>query len=244
MKSLIYKYFKFIGEAAGKERNRSVLNLLPTGRDLVYLDLGCGDGELTLQRAEKINTDKIYGNEIIPSEAEKAEKRKIKIKKEDLNKKLSYDSNTFDVITATQVIEHLNNLDEFISEIYRILKPGGTFVVSTENLASWHNIFALALGLQPSTGPWLSEKFSVGFHPLHKEHSKQYVNNPAHHHLEQNPHTRVMTYRAMKNLFYQYKFKLMDERTMGYYPLPPILSDLFATTDKWHALDMVLKMTK
>ncbi len=244
MTNVVFSYLKYIGEEAGNNRNKSVLDLLPYGKDLKYLDLGCGDGELTMQRAEKMGTHIIFGNEILFGEAKKAEERKISVKKENLNKRLSYKDNEFDVITATQVIEHLDNIDVFISELRRILKPNGILVVSTENLASWHNILALVLGMQPSTGPWISEKFSVGFHPLRKEHIKVYEDNPTHHHLEQNPHTRVMTYRTMKKLFENYKFKVVDERTMGYYPFPPILSDIFARIDKWHAVGFILKLTK
>lgn len=241
---IISNYLKHIGFLAGNNRNKSVLDLLPHGKNIKYLDLGCGDGYLTIQRAKKIGTDFIFGNEIIQSEAKKAEQKNIKVNKEDLNAILSYRNNEFDVVTATQVIEHLNNVDVFISEIYRILKPNGVIIVSTENLASWHNIFALILGLQPSTGPWISEKFSIGFHPLHREHIKVYENNSSHHHLEQNPHTRVMTYRAMKKLFKSYKFKIVDERTMGYYPFPPFLSDVLAYVDKWHAVGVILKLIK
>lgn len=244
MISIILSYLKYIGEAAGKNRNKSVLEILPYGKDIKYLDLGCGDGELTLQRARKMGTNLIFGSEIIPSEIIKAKQKKIIVKREDLNGILPYKNNEFDVVTATQIIEHLNNVDIFISEVHRILKPNGILIISTENLASWHNIFALILGLQPSTGPWISSKFSVGFHPLHKEHIKVYVNNPSHHHLEQNPHTRVMTYRTMKKLFESYNFKVIDERTMGYYPFPPFLSNTLARLDKWHAVGIVLKLKK
>lgn len=241
---LIINYLKYIGLAAGNKRNESVLELLELKKNAKYLDVGCGDGELTIRRAKKIGTTQIFGTEIILSEIKKAEQREIIIKKEDLNRKLSYKDNEFDVIAATQVIEHLTDIDTFVSELYRILKKNGILIVSTENLASWHNIFALFIGLQPSTGPWISRKFSIGFHPLYKEHIKEYKDNPQHHHLEQNPHTRVMTYRAMKKLFESYGFKLVSEKTVGYYPFPPFVSNILATIDRWHAVGMILKLIK
>lgn len=43
---------------------------------------------------------------------------------------------SFDVVTAWAVLEHSNNLSELISEISRLLKPGGLFIALTTNLNS------------------------------------------------------------------------------------------------------------
>jgi len=77
-----------------------------------------------------------------------ARKRGIKTKQFDIEKKWPLSSNSFDVVVSNQVIEHLVGTDHFITEIKRVLKPGGYTVISTENLSSWHNIFALVLGYQ------------------------------------------------------------------------------------------------
>jgi SAM-dependent methyltransferase len=54
----------------------------------------------------------------------------------DLNKikELPYNDNLFDIVTATEVIEHLEDFRAIIREIYRVLKPGGIFVLSTPNI--------------------------------------------------------------------------------------------------------------
>ncbi|MCH7885389.1 MAG: methyltransferase domain-containing protein [Planctomycetes bacterium] len=38
-------------------------------------------------------------------------------------------SNTFNEVFASQILEHLNNFHNYISEIYRILKPNGLLIV-------------------------------------------------------------------------------------------------------------------
>ena len=43
------------------------------------------------------------------------------------------DNNTFDFVVAFQVIEHIKKDLEFVREVYRVLKPGGKFIVSTPN---------------------------------------------------------------------------------------------------------------
>ena len=47
---------------------------------------------------------------------------------------LPYGDATFDVVTATEVIEHLEDFREVLREIYRVLKPGGVCILSTPNI--------------------------------------------------------------------------------------------------------------
>jgi 2-polyprenyl-3-methyl-5-hydroxy-6-metoxy-1,4-benzoquinol methylase len=42
--------------------------------------------------------------------------------------------NFFDYVVSFQVIEHIKKDDFFVKEIYRVLKPGGKFIVSTPNI--------------------------------------------------------------------------------------------------------------
>src|SRR5690606_25845842 len=57
----------------------------------------------------------------------------IKFIQADLNKPLPVADNTFDIVAALEVIEHLENSYATMREIARILKPGGYAVVSTPN---------------------------------------------------------------------------------------------------------------
>jgi SAM-dependent methyltransferase len=42
--------------------------------------------------------------------------------------------NAFDVVVSFQVIEHIKNDREYLMEIYRVLKPGGTALITTPNI--------------------------------------------------------------------------------------------------------------
>ncbi len=46
---------------------------------------------------------------------------------------LPFDNNCFDVVISYETIEHLENPSEYLSEIKRVLKPKGYFLLSTPN---------------------------------------------------------------------------------------------------------------
>ena len=47
------------------------------------------------------------------------------------------ESHSFDVITMWHVLEHVPNLDEYISELKRLLKPSGTILIAVPNFKSF-----------------------------------------------------------------------------------------------------------
>ncbi|MFN6992331.1 MAG: methyltransferase domain-containing protein, partial [Fervidobacterium sp.] len=67
----------------------------------------------------------------------------------DLNKSFPLKNESFDTVVSMDVIEHLYDVDNFLSEIYRILKNGGKAIISTPNLISWRNRLNILLGKNP-----------------------------------------------------------------------------------------------
>ena len=63
---------------------------------------------------------------------------------------------TYDVVIAGEIVEHLVDTDSFAREVRRILKPGGHLILSTPNLASWYNRVRLLRGLPPRSYPGTS----------------------------------------------------------------------------------------
>jgi len=75
----------------------------------------------------------------------------IKVTKTDLNTNtLPFRDGEFDVASAFDVIKHLWNTDNMISEAHRVLKRNGLFILTTPNLASWVNRLLLLLGYLPA----------------------------------------------------------------------------------------------
>jgi 2-polyprenyl-3-methyl-5-hydroxy-6-metoxy-1,4-benzoquinol methylase len=67
----------------------------------------------------------------------------------------AYEDASFDVVFAWHVIEHVLDLDEFVGEIHRILKPGGVVWIGTETYRNaGHYAYRLARTLRGRPAPF------------------------------------------------------------------------------------------
>lgn len=89
--------------------------------------------------------DRYYGIDISDEGLKIAKEYGLVVKKCDLNKKIQFKGNFFDIIYCAETLEHIYNTDNLISEVHRILKTDGCLIITTPNLASWYNR-ALLLG--------------------------------------------------------------------------------------------------
>lgn len=96
-----------------------------------HLDIGSGHGELISLMRQQFDlhssacdyTDKLMR---LPD---------VKVKIANLSiEKLPFDDNSFDLVTCTEVIEHLEHYRGTLREIHRVLRPGGTLVITTPNI--------------------------------------------------------------------------------------------------------------
>jgi len=212
---------------------KNILGLFKINKKAQFLDLGCDDGTFTMKIAKKINTTKVYGVEIVKERIAMAQKKGIRVEKFDLNNRFHFENNFFDVIHANQVIEHLYNSDSFISEIFRILKPDGYAIISTENTSSWCNIFASIMGWQIFSLTNFSSK-------------KQGIGNPFSLHRDGNVtlntwnHVRIYNIHGLKEYLETFGFKVEAIRGAGYFPLPGFLGNI----DKTHCHFVTFKIRK
>ncbi|MFA4720636.1 class I SAM-dependent methyltransferase [Pyrococcus kukulkanii] len=86
------------------------------------LDIGCGGGELTLKIAEAVGAEEVYGVHINDKAIKAASSKGIEVVKYNIENGLPFEDNFFDLITANQVFEHINNTKLLFSETFRILK--------------------------------------------------------------------------------------------------------------------------
>jgi SAM-dependent methyltransferase len=185
----------------------------PGSAESALLDLGCDDGAMTARFGAAVGTENVHGIEIVEERAQLASARGVEVRIHDLRGPLPYDDESFDVVCSNQVIEHLANTDSFLAETFRVLRPGGYTICSTENLASWHNVAALVMGWQPFSLSNVSEKRSGVGNPLA-------VHRDTPHFLSSWEHMRVFAYRGLKELFSAHGFRVERIVGAGYFPLP------------------------
>lgn len=231
---MIRKYLLQLIENSFRKNSDNILGFLKEDAQAEFIDLGCDDGEWTMRLAQKIKTKNISGVEIVKARSDLAGAKGIKVFPADLNKPLPLADNFFDVVHCNQVIEHLYDTDNLVSEIYRILKPGGYAVVSTENLASWHNIFALILGFQPFSMTNFSAKGNIG-NPFALWKGKKSDNSS----LSSWQHVRLFSYYGLKDLCRKFGFRVETVKTAGYYPLPGFFSKLDKIHGHWISLRLI-----
>ena len=115
------------------------------------LDVGCWDGSHT-ERYAKALGGPAFGIELFEAPARAAESRGVTVARLDLETgAFPWEAASMDVVVSNQVFEHLKNVWRPMSEIHRVLKPGGWLVLSVPNLASLHNRVLLGLGRQPTS---------------------------------------------------------------------------------------------
>lgn len=102
--------------------------------DFSFLDAGCGNGIYLKYIKEKYPEAKLFGFDFSETIVEIARRNTINVEIKSGNLEAApYGGETFDLILCTQVIEHLLDDKKGVSELYRILKPGGYLVISTDN---------------------------------------------------------------------------------------------------------------
>lgn len=119
-----------------------------------FLDVGCWDGEFTSAYAKILGSskDEVFGLDCFPALLDVAKQRGVQCQSLDLEaQSFPFEKEEFDVVVCNQVMEHLKQIYLPLSEIHRVLKPGGYAVISVPNLAALHNRILLLMGRQPTT---------------------------------------------------------------------------------------------
>jgi len=98
------------------------------------LDIGCGNGAF-MKRMISLGWE-CEGIDFDKNAIEACLKEGLNVSLGDLSNQ-NIQNNSFDVITISHVIEHVDNPFSLLSECYHILKPGGQIVIATPNSNSW-----------------------------------------------------------------------------------------------------------
>jgi demethylmenaquinone methyltransferase/2-methoxy-6-polyprenyl-1,4-benzoquinol methylase len=114
---------------------KKVVNLVSETNPKLILDIATGTGDLAINLAET-NADKIIGLDISEGMLEVGKQKILQKNLQDRiemvvgdSENLPFEENTFDAITVGFGVRNFETLEKGLSEIYRVLKPNGIFVI-------------------------------------------------------------------------------------------------------------------
>jgi SAM-dependent methyltransferase len=106
------------------------------------LDLGCGAGEFAAEMSR--GGAQVKGAEVAASAIERARARhpEIDFRLVPIEGPLPFEDCSFDLVWASEVIEHVADTARWLSEVRRVLAPGGRLLLTTPS----HGRLRVALG--------------------------------------------------------------------------------------------------
>lgn len=118
---------------AGLNTHALVLESLK-GKAGKVADFGAGEGALSIQLA-RLGFD-VYALDRVANGFQAGGLSNVHFQIADLNTRLPYDNEEFDLACAIEIVEHLENPRHFFRECRRVLKTGGLMILSTPNVIS------------------------------------------------------------------------------------------------------------
>ena len=97
------------------------------------LEIGCGEGYGIAELAPKAEKYLAIDKYPTPISDELKTQHNISFQQMDVPPLRGIADDSVDFVVTFQVIEHINKDEDFVTEIYRVLKPGGKLILTTPN---------------------------------------------------------------------------------------------------------------
>lgn len=194
-----------------------------------YVDLGSGDGVLFQKICQSFKPNKAVTCDV-RDDVYKSNNHVVC----DLNStRLPFDDNKFDLITCSNVLEHLFDTDTFLKEVNRVLKQGGVFIIITNNLSCWSNIVSLLFGRQPNACHasdwgdigrlWQQDKIRPQKFTLHR---------------------RLFTCAALTSVLRLHGYKIISGQRIIFYPIVGFMARFFEKLFNPYCAYLLFAVTK
>lgn len=139
-------------------RSAAVLKRLQARHGEAILDIGCGNARDILPILSQGAT--IVGVDLSEGMIDQARRdladaghRDVRLEVGDATR-LQFGAGTFDKVLCSEVIEHIPDAALAVSEMCRVLRPGGTLVISTPNRRSWYGFDRYVISDRILRKPW------------------------------------------------------------------------------------------
>ena len=95
------------------------------------LDIGCGTGNFLLKAKNKTAT--VYGLELNESAVAACNRRGLHVYNQMISDHVANNEETYDMVCAFQVLEHVYDVKDFLDAALKVLKKGGKMVIGVPN---------------------------------------------------------------------------------------------------------------
>ncbi len=184
----IYNHYTFA--PFSKYKIKKILELLPKKQGLKLLDVGCGEGYF-FDHIKDLNYE-YSGMDISNEQVKKAKNKGLNVIKYDASVQWPQLDKTYDVVFASEIIEHVFDTDFFLHECSRVLKGHGILLLTTPNIAYLGSRVRLLCGRRPPVIDCRADKNTSG-------------------------HIRAFTYYDLKKLFEDHDFIIERYSGLNFY---------------------------
>lgn len=189
----------FDSRAQVRDRVRRSVHIIKSTSPSVMAELGFEDPAQSAYIASLLPKTEYHLVDIDRERVQLAQNKGFSAEVCDLGtQRLSFKSDSLDLIYMAEVIEHIYNTDHALKEIFRVLKTGGHLILTTPNLSAWYNRVLLFVGIQP-IGTEVSTEFIFG----RKFRSLGQNNRPV-------GHIRVFTKWSLIDFLTYHGFKILS----------------------------------
>lgn len=141
--ALSYSAFGVWSSRVGKLIIRDhVINIIAWKGNETVLDVGCGHGLILVGAAKRLTSGKAYGIDNFQSTFEynyTRDRALVNVRAEGVQdrvdiqtadaQELPFSDNMFDVVASSLAIHHVSDMAKALTEMVRVLKPGGTIII-------------------------------------------------------------------------------------------------------------------
>lgn len=153
--------------------HKTALNLLPDLNDCDVLEIGCGRGDFAIELSRRYPRVRVRGVDFSEQAIDVARQKlsgveaAIEFTVGDAEA-LPYEADSFDWIVSCECLEHVPSPAAMAMEMCRVLRPGGRFVLTTENyfngmVLGWLNSLVKGIPFDSGSGVQPVEHFFLFF---------------------------------------------------------------------------------
>jgi SAM-dependent methyltransferase len=115
------------------------------------LDLGCGDGRLSME----LQAERLVAADVSAVALQRARTRLPGAELVELepDAALPFGDSEFDLVLLAETIEHVRDVQLLLSEVRRVLRPGGRLAITTPAHGRMTGLSILARGFEPGFDP-------------------------------------------------------------------------------------------